>query len=519
MKRRAFLKSVVATTLATSILPQRASSERSSDLSGEAYSYKQILVSNVEPSLYYQPKDGRVGDVIPFYDGEQFRIFHLYRADNDHGGTTWHQVSTRDFVHFTEHGTMLPRGTPEEQDLSVATGSVIKDQQGRYHIFYTGYNTPNKANKPEQGVMHAVSHDLLNWTKLPVDTFYAPTSMYERDDWRDPFVFWNAKAAEYWMLVAARLNTGPHRRRGCTALCTSKDLTHWKVGEPFWAPSLYFTHECPDLFRIGEWWYLIFSEFSEGNQTRYRMSRNITGPWLAPEDDVFDTRAFYAAKTASNGKERFLFGWNPRKTGATDDGKWEWGGTLVVHQLLQRPSGELYVGMPAAIDKVFDQRAPLDIRPALGKCEAGADRVIVSAPDSFGIATLAPLPVLCKVTATIEFAHECRDFGLMLKLQDDLDTCYYLRFEPARNRVVLDTWPRPGDIPFTPGFERPLKFASGKTVEVQVILDGTIAEFYVNGEVAISARMYRHDPGLLGAFVDEGNATFEKLSISLLEAR
>ena len=61
---------------------------------------------------------------------------------------------------------------------------------------------------------------------------------------------------------------------------------------------LYFTHECPDLFRMGEWWYLVFSEFSERCVTRYRMARSLAGPWLAPAEDTFDGRAFYAAKTA-----------------------------------------------------------------------------------------------------------------------------------------------------------------------------------------------------------------------------
>src|SRR5580765_4033023 len=186
--------------------------------------------------LFYAPAGGRVGDVIPFFDGERFRIFHLYRGDEDHGGTTWQQVSTKDFLHFTEHGTMLPRGTLEDQDPSVATGSVIRDHAGTYHAFYTGYNTPMRKTRPEQGVMHATSVDLIHWTKHPADTFYAPEGTYEKDDWRDPFVFWNEEAKQYWMLIAARLKTGASRRRGCTALAVSTDLNQWQVRAPFWAP-------------------------------------------------------------------------------------------------------------------------------------------------------------------------------------------------------------------------------------------------------------------------------------------
>ncbi len=465
----------------------------------------------VPRDFFYRPIGGRVGDVIPFYDGQQFRVFHLFEANGERGITTWHQVSTTDFVHFTELGLMLPRGTSEDQDLSVATGSVINGE-GRYHIFYTGFNSPLKAKHPEQGVMHATSQDLLHWQKVPADTFYAPSNLYERDDWRDPFVFWNEEAKEYWMLVAARLKTGPSRRRGCTALCVSADLKSWSVKEPFWSPGLYYTHECPDLFRMGDWWYLVFSEFSESTQTRYRMSKKITGPWIAPSNDTFDCRALYAAKTASDGHRRFLFGWNPLRTGATDEGKWEWGGNLVVHELRQMPNGELAVKVPDTIGAAFSRQSSIGTA-VNGRPEPAIERVPVNAAHSFVFKTVASIPARCKVTAKVAFSKGTRSFGLMLRLADDLDACYYLRFEPARNRFVFDLWPRPGDQPFMAGFERPVRLTSGELLDVEIVLDGTIAEFYVADQSAMSTRMYDHRLGDLAVFVDEGEAEFSQLGV------
>ena len=132
------------------------------------------------------------------------------------------------------------------------------------------------------------------------------------------------------------------------------------------------------------------------------MSRNISGPWIAPEIDTFDTRALYAAKTASNGKTRFLFGWNPLRAGGKDDGEWEWGGNLVVHQLGQQSNGELYVTMPETINRAFARSLPLDIRPALGRCDISSDSVRAHDTVSFGVATVAPMPTRCKIAATIE---------------------------------------------------------------------------------------------------------------------
>ena len=73
--------------------------------------------------------------------------------------------------------------------------------------------------------------------------------------------------------------------------------SNWTCEEPFYAPEMYVTMECPEVFRMGSWWYLVFSTFSDRFTTHYRMARTLDGPWEIPEDDVFDTRADYAIKT------------------------------------------------------------------------------------------------------------------------------------------------------------------------------------------------------------------------------
>lgn len=65
---------------------------------------------------------------------------------------------------------------------------------------------------------------------------------------------------------------------------------------------------------------------------------------MIPEDDVFDTRADYAIKTASDGEHRYAFGWIASKYGNCDFGPWEWGGTMVFHELVQdKATGALKV--------------------------------------------------------------------------------------------------------------------------------------------------------------------------------
>ena len=468
--------------------------------------------------FFYRPEGAWAGDFIPFYKNGRFHLFYLltWRDIPAHGeGTTWYQVSTDDFVHFTEHGLMLARGTVEEQDLYVFTGSVVEGE-GLFHIFYTGHNPHlRQQGKPQEAVMHAVSDDLVNWRKVPADSFFAPQETFEPDDWRDPYVFWNAEAHEYWMLLAARLKTGPSRRRGCTALCASKDLKKWEVREPFWIPGLYSVHECPDLFRMRDWWYLVFSEGTERASTHYRMSKSLRGPWLAPDNDTFDGRAYYAAKTASDGQRRYVFGWVPTRDDKKDFHRWNWGGNLVVHELVQEADGTLSVKAPESVERAFARNVPYKFAPGLGHNEISAKGVRVDASGSFGCSPAGMMPQRCKIEATVTFAEGTRGCGIMLRASRNLDSAYYIRLEPARNRLVFDSWPRAGDIPHWVELERPIQLKAGVAVRLKVFVDGTICIVYADEKLAMSTRLYDLEQGDWGVFVNEGSARFSAIDISI----
>jgi beta-fructofuranosidase len=467
-------------------------------------------------AILYRPADGVAADFIPFYWQGDYHLFYLkdYRDPAGHGeGTPWWHLVTHDFVHLEDCGEALPRGSAGAQDLWVFTGSAI-EREGTFHIFYTGHNTHLKAQgRPVQAVMHATSPNLEHWTRDPSMCFFAPEG-YEPDDWRDPFVFWNEAEGRYWMLLAARKRVGPSRNRGCIALAVSPDLRQWTVREPFWAPDLYFTHECPDLFRIGEWWYLVYSTFSERHVTHYRMTRSLEGPWLCPANDTFDGRAYYAAKTAGDGQQRFVFGWLPTREGETDAGRWQWGGELVVHELAQQPDGTLTVHPPDPVWGAFARPLALAPQPMLGSWEIGERAVSARSVGRLSALSLGTLPKACTVEADLTFAPGTDGMGLLLRADPALDSYYQVRLEPARQRLVFDRWPRPGDQPFV--LERPLAMSPGVPVRLRVLVDGTCVVIYADDQIALSCRMYDHRTGQLGAFVSEGEGRFERLALCSL---
>ena len=76
----------------------------------------------------------------------------------------WDLALTKDFAHYEDCGTAIPRGGDDEQDQFIYAGSICEDREGRHHAFYTGYNRDYPAQgKASQVLMHATSEDLKHW--------------------------------------------------------------------------------------------------------------------------------------------------------------------------------------------------------------------------------------------------------------------------------------------------------------------------------------------------------------------
>ncbi|MHB9024978.1 MAG: hypothetical protein ACYC7E_12535 [Armatimonadota bacterium] len=460
-------------------------------------------------AIFYSPADATAGDVIPFYWDGHYHLFFLKEtgASRGHGFmTSWQHVVTRDFLSFEDWGEAIPRGDESAQDLWAYTGSII-ERRGRFHCYYTGHN-PHFTG-PEhamEAVMHATSTDLRTWEKDPTFHLYPPVE-YEQHDWRDPFVLFHEPTGEYWMLVTTRKASGPMLHRGCIALATSLHLDHWEVQNPLWDPEEQFAHECPDLFRIGEWWYLIYSSFG---QTRYRMSRSPKGPWLAPESDALDGRAYYAGKTVGDGRRRYLFGWLPTRAEEKDTGRWQWGGHIVIHEIKQQSDGSLAVRVPSSIVKAFSQPTVLTPWPVLGEWVVEEDLIAAYALGRFSALTLGGLPEEGLFQTTLTYAPGTKSCGLLLHATEDF-SYYQLLLEPGYQRMAITR--RPGGQPVI--LERPLAMQAGKPITLKVIVDGSSMVIYANDQVALSFRGYDFRQGLAGFYVQEGEASFTDFSISV----
>ncbi len=167
-----------------------------------------------------------------------------------------HAVS-RDLRTWTDLGEALPPApTGAVDDRASWTGSVVRDPDGTWRMFYTGLSEAEDGRI--QRVTCATSADLHTWQRTDL-RLEADRRWYEPQDWRDPWVAWDADASLWRMYVCAtEAGPGPADGRGVLAMLTSPDLDHWEAGPPVVAPGEFRQMEVPQLVPSGSRCALLF---------------------------------------------------------------------------------------------------------------------------------------------------------------------------------------------------------------------------------------------------------------------
>ena len=482
-----------------------------------------------ERLLHMHPPAGWFGDPIPFYWEGIWHLFYL--RDQQHhalpgGRHTWGHLSSRDLVEWMEEPLAIPLGVEGEVDsASCGTGGIIAGPDGTFHLYYLGRFISTNGEKRE-ALCHATSRDLRVWAKDRANPISRPDPRhYNLGDWRDGFPFWNAEAGEYWMIVTASLRDAPISRRGCLVALRSTDLWHWSLAErPFWAPHLDVYHECPDLFFEAGWWYLIYSVVGDPTNvgTLYRRSRSLAGPWESPPVCSFDGPLLYAAKTASDGARRLLFGWVPTRLGDHDAGTVQWGGHSTMREITRDAEGLLWARCPREVLALGVARPRPSVQPRLGEWVVDEISVSVANPAGFAYATIDGLPSGYSIHCRFRSAKSVDRFGLLFRTGPDLRAGYRLTVEPGREQLSLAPF-GVSSLAGQGGLIRQFPAARARAIDaaeigsagidVVAIVVGSLIEVFVDERIALVGRFYDHRGDSLALFVEDGGGSFEDVTI------
>lgn len=383
---------------------------------------------------YYKP-DGEffVGDCMLFFHAGTFRLYYLldekhHQALGGLGGHQWAQASSTDLIHWQHHPLAIP--ITDEREGSICTGSVFF-HQGTYYGFYA-----TRMRDRTQHLSLATSPDGIHFGKAEPNPFASPPPGYDPLHYRDPVVFAGPGDGLFHMLVTACLLDPPiPGRGGCLAHLISADLRHWAIREPFILPGLPGVPECPDYFVWNGWYYLIFSH---GGVAHYRLSRQPFGPWLRPRVDTLDGPAARVMKTAPFGKDRRIgAAWLGTRREGKDDGPFQFGGHVLLRELVQHEDGSLGARFPIEVVPAGEPLPHLGLL-ALGAGASAAGRQVRFAAGQGLAAAICPdVPHDARLVAHVSPRPGALDFGLRLRAGDRFDSGYDLHFAPQDGTVRL----------------------------------------------------------------------------------
>lgn len=287
-------------------------------------------------------KDQWIWDSWYAHDGQKYHCYFLKAEkslvdpDLRHMNVTQgHAVST-DLTNWEHLGTCFtPSEGPAWDDKTTWTGSVVQDDQGLWHLFYTG--TAKAENALYQRVGHATSTDMHSWKRvgdgLCLDLTGPNAKYYETEHmvgfWhdramRDPWVMRDPNGEGWLMYFTARVpgRVEPNEG-GAIGFATSDDLYTWTLQPPVFSGD-FGQLEVPQVFQVGDKWYCLFCtsdhHWSKARVAKagvkpvtgnhYLIADDPRGPWqTAPgflDGDLPCRR--YAARIVDTGKGLVILG-------------------------------------------------------------------------------------------------------------------------------------------------------------------------------------------------------------------
>jgi len=231
-----------------------------------------------------------------------------------------HAVSV-DLKAWSYRGTCFaPAREPAWDDFTTWTGSVVCDEEGLWHLFYTG--TAQAEDGLKQRIGHATARKLGEWERLgdglALDLDPAHYEEFTPGHWhdralRDPWVMRDPANGGWLMYFTARVpGIAEPNAGGAIGLARSHNLVHWRAEPPVFSGG-FGQLEVPQVLRVGDKWVCLFCTAGDHwsaayraaypgapvTGTHYLMADDPEGPWSIAPGPFLDgdaTGGRYAAR-------------------------------------------------------------------------------------------------------------------------------------------------------------------------------------------------------------------------------
>lgn len=277
------------------------------------------------------------------FDGQRHHAFYL-SAPRSLGDpelrhrlpTIGHAISDDLIDWEVVQDALMPSVNPAFDSWTTWTGSVIRDDNGLWWMFYTG--TSREDGGDIQKVGAATSKDLMVWEKISSEAMVvADPKQYEMLDykkwhdqaWRDPWVFKHTDGL-WHMFITARVadDSLDPKDRGTAGHATSPDLLNWTVQ----APSITTTPSSfgqLEVFQVEEidgvpvlLWCCGVNELTDEAKQRYGeggmfsvVGESKLGPFDPNKAVRFDHPSIYAARIVKHQNDWYMIGFRGDENG------------------------------------------------------------------------------------------------------------------------------------------------------------------------------------------------------------
>lgn len=414
-----------------------------------------------------------------YFKGYYHVFYQYYPYDSSWGPMHWGHARSKDLVTWESLPAALIPGDPEDQDGCFSGSATVKDN--KLYLIYTGHHYYGDSDPDHfwQNQNLAISEDGINFKKYENNPIIAKPPVDNSHHFRDPKVW--ERDGEFYLIIGSQNNLGCGR----VILYTSKDLLHWDYAGPVTSASTAkdgFMWECPDLFRLNGQDILLYSpQGIQKDDTNY-LNLYQTG-YLVGELDYHNKQMshgnfteldrghdFYATQTmlAPDGR-RILFGWMDMWEAEMPEKADGWAGALTLPRELTLKNQKLFM-------KPVKELVNLRSHQLL-------DTVLTDTHHSFEPFKTNQLELNFNIDISQQFENQVK-----INLTAQSGNKLSLEINTKTGEVILF---RSGDDPYRYGN---LQLGSVKSLPIQVFVDTSSVEFFINdGEVVFSERFYHED--------------------------
>ena len=225
---------------------------------------------------------------------------------------------------------------------------------------------------------------------------------------------------------------------------------------------------------------------------------------------MLDGQGFYAGKTASDGTDRYIFGWCSRRAGLTNDGGVDgdgWSGTLVTHKLYRKTGGTLALTVPHTFLNTLNVSRTLLPRETTGDVTASADSYTLSGTSSL---SFGRLKYKNELKATVTASSNTNEiFGFSFVDNSDKDAVFTVRLNLQNEKIYFNKDARNGGV--TEINQVPLPRSANGEYNIRIYNDQSVCVLYVNDEVAFTNRIYGMPRNPWKMVCEQGTVTVSNL--------